>query len=175
MLTYEELRKALPIDPNGLDGDCALHAELLMEAGELLAEAKSISEAAKHNLDVTKAEIALKYRTGELKGEAKTETAIASLVVLHPDVQKKEAEVIVAQKYTAKCASLANAFEHRRSMLGNETDLYVSKYYHGADVKPSWQHQQGREELELEIIQKRKQHESRTTSPGRSPNSRTAG
>lgn len=156
MLTYDELRKALPIDANDLDGDCAIHAELLMEAGELHAEAKSESETAKHNLEVTKADIALKYRTGELKGEAKTETAIASLVALHPDVQKREREWIVAQKYTAKCASLMNAFEHRRSMLGNEVDLFVSSYYHGGEVKGRNQ-AKARELLEREVIEKRRE------------------
>lgn len=156
MLTYDELRKALPIDANALDGDCAIHAELLMEAGELHAEAKSTSETAKHNLDVTKADIALKFRTGELKGEGKTETAIAALVTLYPDVQKREVEYIAAQKLTAKCASLVNAFEHRRSMLGNEVDLFVSSYYHGGEVKGRNQ-ARNRELLEREVVEKRKE------------------
>ena len=155
MLTYDELRKALPIDANDLDGDCAIHAELLMEAGELHAEAKAWSETAKHNLEVTKADIARQYRSGELKSEAKTETAIFSLVTLHPDVKLGEAVLIDKQKYTAKCASLMNAFEHRRSMLSNEVDLYVSSYYHGGDIKGRNQ-AKTRELLEREVVEKRR-------------------
>ena len=98
MLTYEELKAELLIDPNKLDENCSKHPALYGEACELAADAKTQVEVAEFQIEQIEAEIALGYRTGVLKlpdGAKLTETYIASLVTENPktkEAKKQEKE-----------------------------------------------------------------------------------
>ena len=58
-----------------------------------------------------------------------TESAVKSAVVLHPDVMKAKRDAIESAELADKAKNLANAFEHRRSMLNAEVELYVNNYW----------------------------------------------
>jgi len=136
MLTYEELRKHLPIELDNLDEDCSLQPELYMEAVELASVAKEEAAIAKDELDRIEAQTAVDYRSGEIVTEIKkTEESIKALVTCHPDVVNAKAILRKKQKDAQKMEGLVNSYDHRRSMLNNETDMFNGQYNHCGDIK----------------------------------------
>jgi len=137
MLSYNELKELVPIDTNQLDQNCSRQPELFLEACKLAAEAKATSKAGKHNLEFTKATIALQYRAGTLAtpGVKITETSVAALVDAHADVVKAKSKLGEADNESFLCDSLVNSFDQRRSMLNNEVTLYNSSYFQTSDIK----------------------------------------
>jgi len=136
MLSYEELRQQLPIDLNNLDEDCSLQPELYMEAVELASEAKEAAVVAKDDLDRVEAQIAVGYRSGEISTDIKkTEESIKALVACHDDVVAAKTALRKKQRISQRMEGLVNSFDHRRSMLNNETDMFNGQYNHCADIK----------------------------------------
>jgi len=137
MLTYEELRSRLAINPNSLDGDCATHPVLFEEVGELASCCRAAAKAAKYNLERVQASVQLRYRNGTLaSGDTKiTEASVMALVATHEEVVKAKAELVDSELISSRCDSLLNAFDHRRSMLSNEVTLITQGFYHQGDIK----------------------------------------
>jgi len=138
MISYEELKESVPIDIHQLDQNCAKQSTLFLEACELATDAKATSKAAKHNLEFTKATIALQYRAGTLATPIKiTETSVIALVDAHADVVKAKSKLCEVEKTSGLCDALVNSFDQRRSMLNNEVTLYNSAYFQTSDIKGS--------------------------------------
>jgi hypothetical protein len=154
MLTQEEIKALIPIDPNQLGECCSEQPSLFMEASDLSSEMKAQVEEAEYKVERLKATISLKYRSGELESKAgKTEATINALVSQHPEVQKLENDLIQLKKESSKCSSLVIALDHRRSMLTNHVTLHSTGYYQCSDIKPR-QHVD-RESTEKAIVGRR--------------------
>ena len=163
MLTYDELRESVSIDPAQLDKACADQPTLFMEVSDLASDAKAKAKSAKYAWERTQAVIIIDYRTGKIPTDVKlTETSLISLAIMHEKVTEAKEAQIVAEKYASKCDGLIGAYDHRRSMLSNEVSLYTTNYFHNCDVKPrSTQstlkkitHEES-EKLQEEIVSKR--------------------
>jgi len=155
MLTQEEIKALIPIDPNQLGECCSEQPSLFMEASDLSSEMKAQVEEAEYKVERLKATISLKYRSGELESKAgKTEATINALVSQHPEVQKLENDLIQLKKESSKCSSLVIALDHRRSMLTNHVTLHSTGYYQCADIK-SRQPKVDRESTEKQIVDRR--------------------
>jgi len=129
--TYNVLRKQLLIHINKLHHDAQEQPDLALRAGELSAELKAQAKRRKVGLDEAKASADSAVRASpEHFGIAKiTESAVASAVVLYEDVKIAAQEAIDADEAADKAFALANAFEHRRSMISNEVKLYLGNYW----------------------------------------------
>jgi len=134
-----DLKSKLQIDINRLQFCCQEQPELASRAGELAAMAKSKAKRAKVVLEEAKANANKEIRDNpDGFGVPKvTEKAVESAVVLHPDVMKVAQDVIELELDADKAAVLANAFEHRRSMLKIEAELFVHNYWGSVEVKES--------------------------------------
>jgi len=130
-MTPEDLKRSLSIDIQALHEMCEKQPKLASEAGEVAAEAKA--EAKRQDLQADEAEASaerdIRLHPEEYGLSKITESAVKSAVVLHPDVMKAKRDAIESAELADKAKNLANAFEHRRSMLNAEVDLYVNNYW----------------------------------------------
>jgi len=136
-LEYNQLQSCLHINLHGLHEDAQGQPELAFRAGELAAELKAAAKRAKLNYEEVAASVEMEVRSGpEDFGLKKvTESTIASVVTKHPDVLSARKAQIEAERDADLAAALANAFEHRRSMLKSEVELYVNNYWGDVEVK----------------------------------------
>ena len=127
----DSLARKLPIDVNQLHLCCEHQPQLAHEAGELAAESKAQAKRMKVQLEEAKANASRDVRTspGKFGMDKVTEAAVSAAISLHPDVTKSQQDSIEADLIADKAAALANAFEHRRSMLKIEAELYVHNYH----------------------------------------------
>ena len=131
-----ELRDSLPIDINRLHLDAREQPGLADKAGQLAAEAKATAKRAKLKLEISQAEANQSIRADpEAHGLAKvTESAVQSAVVLAKDVVLARRVLLAAERDADLAAAIANAFEHRRSMIKVEADLYANNYWGEVDA-----------------------------------------
>ncbi|KKN89668.1 hypothetical protein LCGC14_0235140 [marine sediment metagenome] len=134
---YTKLRRKLVVHIHALHKDAQNQPSLACDSGELAAELKAVSKRHKLLLDEVKAEADRDIRNNPDEfGLAKvTESAVKSAIDLHPDVQRVVRESIDADLDADKATTLANAFEHRRSMIKNEIQLYLGEYWGDVEVK----------------------------------------
>ena len=134
-MDYDGLKKALSFDLDTLHLDARNQAVFAADAGEQAAEAKSAVKRAKLALDEKKAEVAglarenpMAFSIGKI-----TEAAFVAAVTADTGVHVAEIAVIDAEREAFRAEALANAYEHRRSMLNAEVKLWLSNYW--GDVK----------------------------------------
>ena len=134
---YNELRSFLAVHLAGLHKDAQEQAHLASQAGELAADLRATSKRKKMELDEAKAEADKNIRNDPDKfGLSKTtEKAVELAINLHEDVQAARIDSIEADLDADKASSLANAYEHRKSMLKNEVQLYLGNYWGDVEVK----------------------------------------
>ncbi len=129
--TYVELRRKLSININRLQDDAMRHPDLVCRAGELAAELKAQAKRKKLEVEEVKAVTDRAVRADhENYGIDKlTERAVESAVTLDQDVILAKKESVEADLNADMAGVLHQAFEHRKSMLKNEVDLYLSNYW----------------------------------------------
>lgn len=128
---FEELKGGLVVRIAALHQDAEGQAQLAFRAGELAAELKAEAKRARLALEQAEADADREVRgTPASFGLDKiTESAVRNAVVSHTRVRAAEASAIEVEKDADLAQSLANAYEHRRSMLKLEVDLYLGNYY----------------------------------------------
>ena len=121
----------LAINLQNLHRDIAEHPAYYAEIAEIGAEAKAAMHAAKANKDVIDAEVASEIRSNPEKfGLTKvTEASIKEALTMDSRVRSAQSMFLGAQENSEMIAVLVNAFEHRRSMLNNEVQLYIANYW----------------------------------------------
>jgi len=134
---YADLQSTLHIHLHGLHEDAQDQPDLASRAGELAAELKAAAKRAKLAVEELTAQIDLNVRAKpEVFGLSKiTETTIASVVATRPQTKEAKQAQIAAEREADLAATLANAYEHRRSMLKIEVDLWMSNYWGDVEVK----------------------------------------
>jgi len=137
MSTMEELKAGLAVRTDALHEDAREQPRLAEEAGELAAEAKAEAKRAKLRADETRAEVERDVRANPaVHGVEKvTEGAVAAAVTVNKRVRDAELAVIDAQEAADKVASVANAYEHRRTVLKMEAQLWLANYYGDVTVR----------------------------------------
>ena len=137
MTTLEELKKGLSIDLEGLHRDAQEQPGLACDSAELGAEAKAEAKRAKLRLEEVKAAIQRTVRANpEAAGIDKvTEASIAAAVTVSPEVMRVSREAIDAEEAAAKAEAVATAYDHRRSMIKNEVELWQANYWSQPEVK----------------------------------------
>ena len=134
---YAELQTHLAVHVQALHEDAEGQAQLAFRAGELAAELKARAKRAKMAAEAVEAKVDQAVRADpESYGLSKTtETSIRSAVVgSDPVLESREAQ-IAAEKGADLASALSNAFEHRRSMLRIEAELYVNNYWGDVEVR----------------------------------------
>ena len=128
---YHELCTYLPIHINKLHEDAQGQAGLAERAGELAAQLKAASKRARLLVDEVVAEVDKAIRADPSKyGLAKiTEAVVGNAVAADSQVQDTKKTEIDAALHADKASALSNAFEHRRSMIKIEAELYVHNYW----------------------------------------------
>ena len=126
-----ELREKLAIDINKLHYVAQGQADLAMEAGELFANAKAEAKQKKMTYEIIQAEVDRDIRANpDTYGLSKvTETVVKSTVVVDAAVRSALTELIEAEKESDLTSALVNAYQHRKSMIQAEVQLFVNNYW----------------------------------------------
>ena len=128
---YDKLRQKLPIDRDSLHEEAERQAELAAEAGELSADLRADAKRAKLRSEEAQASADAEIRAAPEKFNlAKvTESAVASAVLLHKEVRSARSEQVEAERLAERASSLAVAYQHRKSMIQVEVELWVTNYW----------------------------------------------
>ena len=137
MSDLESLKSELGIDLEGLHNDAKEQPHFACEAAELAAEAKAAAKRAKIILEESVAAAQARVRKNpESHGiEKVTEKAVEAAVCLDRDVMEKGRIVISEEEYAAKADAVSTAFDHRRSMLKLEVQLFLNNYWGDISVR----------------------------------------
>ena len=137
MSNISDLKARLTIHLQELHLDAQNQPKDACDAGELAAAAKAAAKRAKIELEETKATVQRDVRANPaMHGIDKpTEGAIAAAVTISKEVKEAERALISLQEVADMAESVANAFEHRRSMLKEEVNLWQNNYWGDITVK----------------------------------------
>ena len=146
----------LPISINKLHEHCADQADLFRRASDYAADLQAQAERKRLQEKEVRAEIALQCRADPKSfGVAKvTESVVAAVVDNNELVKEVSREVIRLKRAANKASAIKDAFEHRKSMLRNETMLYSANYWGEVNVKTN---KSDAQLMEDEIVSRSKQ------------------
>ena len=138
MQALSELRSKLPpIDRFNLEEECAQHAQLYDEVGNLAVTAKSLTRTAKNELDFLESDLKSKVRKDPesygLKSKP-TNDAISDKVATQEEVRDAKVKHIDACRLSDAFSVLQTAMEQRKGNLRNLVNLYVHNYYSSQNV-----------------------------------------
>lgn len=124
-----EMSENLKIDIYNLEENCATHSEHFHSAALLASGSTLLVNKADLLSKELKAEIAIDVRSDPEKyGIVKvTENQISEAVDCAEEIKDVKRLWVECVWLKNKCDALVEAFEHRRSMLNNEVQLYMSK------------------------------------------------
>ena len=136
-MNLTELKEGLAVHTDTLHLDAQEQPRMAEEAGEMAAEAKAAAKRAKLEADEAKAEVEqdVRKRPDTYGLEKVTDKPVAAAVALDDRVKAAERNTIEKQEVADKVASVANAYEHRRSMLGIEAKLWLANYWGDVTVR----------------------------------------
>ncbi len=128
-LLIDEMRGELSIDVYNLEGNCATHAESFFNVALWSSKIGLLCHKSELLVKEVKAEIANDVRTDPEKyGIVKlTESQVMEAIDSSEIAQKARNLRAECTKLKTDADSLVQAFEHRRSMLNNEVQLYMCK------------------------------------------------
>jgi len=128
---FKGWKERLKINIYDLHNDVASQPSYYADVAEVAAELKSDIQLAKGNLDLVKAEVSSDVRANPDKYglEKTTEGAILIAVTLDERVRAAEDTYAEATRKHDLMQVLVTAFEHRRSMINNEVQLYTNNYW----------------------------------------------
>ena len=126
-----ELKSRLPVDQYNLEVECRNQPALLEEVGEIAAEVKRRSRAAKEHLEYVKADLSTKIRRSpETYGMSKvTDASVMTSVVLQSEYQKAVEEMLDAMEQADSFSTLLVAVEQRKSLIRDVVSLFIHEYY----------------------------------------------
>ena len=132
-----DLKEQLAIHLEALHTDAQGQPHLAEQAGELAAEAKAGAKRAKLEADEAKADVERDVRKNPAAhGVDKiTEGAVSAAVTVDDSIKTAERAAIAAQEAADKAEAVANAYEHRRSMLKIEAELFLANYFGDVTVR----------------------------------------
>jgi len=125
----EEVESRLKIDIYNLEKECAEHPELYYNVAVLNSSISFGLSNAELLVKEVKAEIATDIRQNPKSYgiEKLTESQIIEQTDITNEAQEAREIRLDFQRLKNEADGLLNAFEHRRSMINNETQLYLSK------------------------------------------------
>ena len=128
---FKGWKERLAINIYDLHNDVATQPSYYADVAEVAAELKAEVQAAKSNLELVKAEINSDVRAnpGQYNLDKVTEGAIQTAVTLSGRVKEADAVYALACRQHDMIQVLVTAFEHRRSMINNEVQLYINNYW----------------------------------------------
>lgn len=122
--------ESLKIDRNNLDFEFISNPELVLEAGDRVAEAVSIRDTAKEKLDTVNAEVESEMRSLAESSKTKlTEAGVAMKVQLDPRHQRAAEALNQAKLEAALAMSFERAVTARSEALKMLAELYKSGYF----------------------------------------------
>jgi len=158
----DELKSKLAVDPFNLEDECKNQSILLEEVGEIVAEIKRKSRAAKERLEYIKASLSTDIRKEPEKfgivGKA-TVDSVASTVLLQSEYAEAFEEMLEAMEKADAFSTLLVAVEQRKSLIRDAVSLYIHQYYSSQNLTS----EQGRlgKVTEEQIIQRRLENSRR--------------
>lgn len=128
---YANLRRDLGIHPTGLHDDAKHQPDLAARAGELAAELRASAKRAKVHLEELRASTSQRVRSdpSSFGLDKATEAAIATAVTCDTAVGAAHQELISAELSSDRGAALNVAFQHRKSMIQVEVQLFLANYF----------------------------------------------
>ena len=132
-----ELRARMKLDIHALHRAAEAQPDLCRRAGELHAELNASAKRAKVRLGEVRADAdhLIREAPEEYNLAKITEGAVTHAIALMPSVQAAEAELITAELERDRASATSAAYDHRRSMIKVEADLYKSNYWGGPDAQ----------------------------------------
>lgn len=130
-IEYKDLVSSLAVHIDKLQQDSERHSGLAFRAGELAADLKAEAKRSKLAVEEIEAEVDKEVRADpDSFGLTKiTESVVSSAVTSDRRVQEARRREIDAAHDADKAGNLASAYDHRRSMLKGEIELYVHNYF----------------------------------------------
>jgi hypothetical protein len=125
---YYDLRQYLGIDLLELDKAFNETPKMFQQAGELAADADANENAAKHALDVIRAEAGERIRSVAIHGKDPSEARIASLLPLDGDVQEARTALDNTRYESQVCTALYKSLEVQSRLLSKASDMVLSSY-----------------------------------------------
>ena len=121
----------LQIDENQLDTEWLNQPQLYYRYAAKAADARRDFDAAKDELEVTKAEVDQSIRSDPAKfGLTKlTEATVASAVIIQEEYQKAQENVRQARHRHDVYQAAVSALDHRRKALEKLVDLLIANYF----------------------------------------------
>lgn len=121
-------REDIEIDDLNLVEEWKRQPTLYLEYGEKKAFLDKRRNSIKSELDVLKAQVAKKMRSGEVQVEKTTDKAIEQEIIAYPEVIAKEKELAQAAYEASVMSSVVEAFSQRKKALEKLSDLFVFGY-----------------------------------------------
>ena len=132
----ERFKQALIIDKHALDDAVEQHSVLYLEAQEEYERAVSMRDAAKIALDECYATRSAEIRAQfEEDKERYTEQRIKDEIATDKTYLDAMARYTDAKSRAAQLGAIVSAFEHRKTMLRIEADLWLGGYWADAAMK----------------------------------------
>ena len=124
-------QERLKIDIHELHTNVAEQPSYCEEIGRLSAKAKAAAKRMKLDLDLMEAKLESNIRNNpDAYGVAKvTENAIKAAIIQNEEISRAKRALIDDEQCSDEFQVLVNAFEHRRSMLNNEVQLWSTNYW----------------------------------------------
>ena len=121
----------LQIDENQLDTEWLGQSQRYFQYASKAADARRDFDAAKDELEVTKAEVDQSIRSDPAKfGLTKlTEATVASAVIIQEEYQKAQENVRQARYSHDVYQAAVSALDHRRKALENLVTLFMANYF----------------------------------------------
>jgi len=133
----QRLRDAVGIDLNALHHDAQRQPELLRDACDLAAVAKTQAKKSALALAELKAtkELAIRAYPAQFGLEKVTEASIKAVVATNESVHDAEIGVIKAEEDAEFATSLVRAYAARKSMIQEEVTLWTQNYFGEVSTK----------------------------------------
>ena len=126
----------LQIDRNALDDELVHQPSKFLQASRDYAEALSVRDQAKQDVEVSKAEASLRIRRQcEQDGEKVTEAIIAARVETDKKCRQAVTTYLDSKKACEEALALKEAFMQRSYVLKDLAALYIAGYYGSDSVR----------------------------------------
>jgi hypothetical protein len=139
---YYELRQHLGIDMMELEHAFMITPTAIQDAAELAAKANNAQAAAKHTVDIVKAEASERIRSQPIHGKDPSEARIASIIPLDHEVQEAWRQLATATYESDICDALYQSLREQGFLLSKTADLVIAGF-----ISPTTVHEQRRAEI----------------------------
>lgn len=131
MADLNVLKSRLKINTDNLMVECSIQPMLYDEIADLFILAKVTTKTAKINLEYEEASIGIELKNKDPKITVKS---LENTITINKEILESRNELIKLEKSEMELKYLLDAFEQRRSMLGNAVDLFLHGYREAQDI-----------------------------------------